>query len=156
MQNINLQYKKYTSETFDNLDGISLVLEFYGPNDSEVKILGASATKNIATYILQRVKKEIPELLTSANFYGEAETYMAENNVPFSSKIRQQYAEAIREDFMSSLDLTVQYKEDDEMIYISPYVFSLEYGDFYRPALNYLSSCINSWLSKINESSIIE
>lgn len=44
---------------------------------------------------------EIPSLLTPSNFLGEAETYMANHNIPYDKKIRIQYAEAIYNDFAS-------------------------------------------------------
>lgn len=104
------------------------------------------SSKEISDIILNRVLIEIPELLTYANFMGEAEQYMSSKGIPFNLKIREQYASAIRADFIAGLKDTVSYDVDEKVIKISPYIYSLEYGDFYRPALSFLSICIKQWL----------
>lgn len=148
-------YSKYENYSTSS-EGLKIEIDFFGPDENTLQLLSRKATKNIGEYILNRVKTEIPGILAAGNFYGEAEEYMSRKKIPFSPKTRALYAEAIRNDFMNALHLSVQYREEDGMLYISPYVFSLEYGDFYRPALNFLSNCINDWVKELTNKEFID
>lgn len=116
-------------------------------SDFEASNLG-KVTKPFFIYLQQKVKSEIPQLLTYANFLGEAEIYMASKGVPYSPLTRSKYAMAIREEFLAQLDDVLIFNESDGSISISPYILALENGDFYRPALGFISTCIKEWLDK--------
>jgi hypothetical protein len=119
-----------------------LQIEYVEIND---EIIGAIA-KPLYERLKKRIKEEIPDLLTYANFLGEAEIYMSENGIPYSPVTRTLYAKAIRDDFMKQLDDVIYYDDSDNSIRISPYITALENGDFYRPAMGFLTKCIQTWL----------
>jgi hypothetical protein len=119
---------------------IEVDVENVTPQD--IEIAGKALSRDFFPMFLDKVKKDIPELLEPANFFGEAEEYMYQNNIQFSEKIRNQYAQAIYDDFIASLDKLLIFNDQEQAIYISPYILALEYGDFYRPGLQYISKCI--------------
>ena len=114
----------------------------------ELDALGMRLAKELFPIVKARVLTDIPTLLAPANFFGEAEEYMFRNKIRFSKKRRQEYAEAIHQDFITSLNDTLSYDETDGTISISPYVFALEDGDFYRPAIHYLETIIQRYLDE--------
>ena len=120
--------------------------------DIEVMSIEDSAlpkvSKSFFEFVSKKVKEEVPHLLTYASFLGEAEEYMSNNGIPYSPKTRSLYAEAIYADFISHLDDLITFDEEEGNILISPYIISLEYGDFYRPALNFISKSINEWIEE--------
>ncbi len=105
-------------------------------------------TKPFFLLLKEKVKSEVPELLTYANFLGEAEIYMAAHGVPYSPLTRTKYAMAIREELLNQLDDLLLFNEEDGSISMSPYIMALENGDFYRPALGFISKYIKEWLEK--------
>lgn len=116
--------------------------------EDELKEMGKQLTITLFPIIKERVKSDIPALLSPANFYGEAEEYMFQNKIRFSKKRRSEYAAAIHQDFITNLDKTIVLDEQDGMIEISPYILSLQYGDFYRPAIQFLSNIIQKYLDE--------
>lgn len=119
-------------------------IDYYNPKEEDL----GKTTKPFFLFLKEKVKDEIPELLTYANFLGEAEIYMAAHGIPYSPLTRTRYAMAIREELLAQLDKLLVFNEDDGSISMSPYIMSLENGDFYRPALGFISKCIKEWLEK--------
>lgn len=122
----------------------SLYIEY----DSFDEDLLGKVTKPFFLSLKEKIKLEIPQLLTYANFLGEAEIYMASKGIPYSPLTRTKYAKAIREELLAQLDDLLIFNDSDGSISMSPYIMSLENGDFYRPALGFISKCIKEWLEK--------
>ena len=129
----------------------SISFEYIAPNEKLMANIIKQISKDVFKIISEKIKNEIPDLLTYANFLGEAETYMSSNGIPYSPKTRQQYAIAIRNDFMLLLDKMIIYNEEDGTISISPYIYDLENGSFYRPGIGFVSNCIKKWISEIGK-----
>ena len=129
----------------------SISFEYYKPDEKlELNII-KQISKEIFEILLEKIKIDIPNLMTFANFLGEAEVYMSSKNIPYSPKIREQYAIAIYNDFISVLDKMIIYNKEDGSISISPYIYALESGDFYRPGIGFISNCIKKWISEIGK-----
>lgn len=133
-----------------DMGGLSFILEYYEPSIEDKNKLNRQVAKSAFIKIHKKVMADIPSLLTYANFLGEAETYMVSNGIPYSPKIRDEYAKAIRSDFMKLLEVSVIYNEDTGTIEMSPYIYALEFGDYYRPAMGFISNCIKEWLTDMN------
>jgi hypothetical protein len=123
-------------------------LLYFSPTEEERINLKKTATSDLFKIIKEKVLNEIPGLLTYANFFGEAEAHMVSKGIPFNKKIREEYAKAIRNELMDNLDKALNL-DDDGFISISPFIFALEFGDFYRPATQFISGCIEKWLEEI-------
>jgi hypothetical protein len=121
---------------------------YFAPTEEERLILNKATTSDLLKVIKEKVINEIPDLLTYANFLGEAEAHMVSKGIPFNKKIREEYAKAIRNELMDNLEDALTL-DDDGFISISPFIFSLEFGDFYRPATRFISGCIKKWLEEI-------
>jgi len=102
--------------------------------------------------ILSKVKEDMATLLEPANFYGESEEYMKLKNIPFSLEGREEYAQCIYKEFLATLDDSILYDATEKMIYISPYIFDLEFGSFYRPSLQYITKMIGDAIQELSMS----
>lgn len=131
------------------VDGLSIELNYWQSEPDASKNVSILATKQVFNLLKEKVKREIPDLLTYANFLGEAEIYMVSKGIPFNKKIRQEYAIAIRQDFIDSLDQSIFFDDTEGVILMSPYIFSLEAGDFYRPSVQFVSKTILAWLDTL-------
>jgi len=130
----------------DEMFWLEFSVEQYDPKEAEK--ISKKVNKAFFPAFLEKIKKEIPDLLEPANFYGEAEEYMYRNNVPFTKLARNQYAQAIHADFIKNLEKVIIYKEEDGFIYVSPYITSLEAGDFYRPGIQFVSNAIKEFFEQ--------
>ena len=135
----------------DNQDAFWMEISFDEFDPVVVAKVEKIVAKELFPVILEKVKKDIPNLLEPANFYGEAEQYMFENGILFTKEVRNKYASAIYNDFIKVVDKLVDYNEEDGTILISPYILALEYGDYYRPALNFISKLIEEHFKKLNK-----
>jgi hypothetical protein len=148
MTNSSIKIKSPSSEAGQ----FTCDLEYTALTEDELFKLNQVATKDLFYVMKEKVIREIPGLLTYANFFGEAEEHMVSKGIPFNKQIREAYAKAIREELMNNLDKALVL-DDEGFISISPYIFSLEFGDFYRPATHFISACIKQWLDEVTESS---
>ncbi len=121
-------------------------VEQYDPREAE-KVY-KRINKEFFPIFLEKIKKEIPETLEYSNFFGEAEEYIYKNNIPFTMLARKQYAQAIYQDFLKNIDKMVIYNEEDGYMYVSPYITSLELGDFYRPGIQFVSKAIKEFFEQ--------
>lgn len=128
-------------------------LQYCAPEQTLLDQANLEVSASIYEIIKDRVKREIPSLLSYANFLGEAETYMVQKGIPFNKKIREEYAKAFYDEFIASLEDLVTFDDKEGTIALSPYIFALEHGDFYRPAVGFLSDCINQWISELEKAS---
>ena len=126
-------------------------LSYYPPDEASSEAFSLEVSSRIFDIIKEKVKREIPNLLTFANFIGEAEEYMRTKGIPYSPKVRQDYAIALRNDFMASLDDMLVLDKENKSITISPFLLALEHGDFYRPAVRFLSVCIEQWIKELEK-----
>ena len=107
-----------------------------------------SVTTEMYRYLRERIIQEIPSLLSYVNFFGEAEQYIYINNILYTPTTRTLYAKAIYQEFIQNLPELIQYDSSTNEILLSPYLIALEYGDFYRPALEYVSKCLQQWIDE--------
>lgn len=135
-------------------NGFTIGIDYYEISKDDQEEINNNLTLSFFTALKEEVIKEVPSILTFSNFLGEAEEYMAKKKVPFNVKIREQYAIAIYNDFIKNLDNMLEYNKEDSSIIISPYIFSLEYGDFYRPGLQFISKIITKWCEHFSEVSL--
>lgn len=156
MDPINQNIKPDISIIDSNKDysGFICDLLYYEPTQEETTKLETSMTEQFAESLKERAVREIPTLLTFANFFGEAEVYMDQHSIPYSKTIRESYARAIYDDFIKNLDTLIVYNPEDSCIYVSPYIYALEFGDFYRPAVQFLTKTLQEWLNSLEGSTI--
>ena len=121
------------------------------PTQEEIDKVSKDFTKAFFPILKQKVKIQVPQLLEPANFYGEAEEYMFRNKIRFSKTRRAEFAKAIYDDFIKTLDDILILDEQDATICISPYVLALEFGDFYRPGVNLISKILEEYFNEIFE-----
>ena len=126
-------------------------LYYWAPSEEDLKVSNKELTRNIFNILQEKVKNEIPTLLTYVNFLGEAEEYMVRKGIPFNKEIRIKYAKAIREELLNNLNETINFDETTGMISVSPYIWALEFGDFYRPAVKFISHCIIQWIDELEK-----
>lgn len=142
-----------TLTDFTKSDCFSVELQYFAPEQT----LLDKTTLEVSAIIFERLKDkiihEVPDLLTYANFLGEAEEYMVSKGIPFNKKIRQEYAIAIRNDFIASLEDSISFDEQDGTISLSPYIFALEAGDFYRPSVQFITKLIQDWIKELEKAS---
>ena len=111
--------------------------------------LETSMITTLFTTMIAKVKQDMSQILEPANFYGESEEYMKLKQIPFSLEGREEYAQCIYKEFLASLEDSIIYDETKKMIYISPYIFDLEYGSFYRPSLQYITKMIGDAIQEL-------
>lgn len=126
-------------------------ISYWEPSKAEFEEFNTAAAQGIFDVIKAKAKDEIPGLLAYPNFYGEAEAHMVSRGIPFNKQIRDAYAQAIRKDFLDGLEEAITFDPDTGLISISPYIFALEFGDFYRPAVQFVSNCIKQWIADLEK-----
>lgn len=130
----------------DSKSGLIFTFEMSDkPSKAELAAL-KSVTTEMYRYLRERAIQEIPSLLSYTNFFGEAEQYIYTNNIIYTPTTRTLYAKAIYQEFIQNLPELIQYDSATNEILLSPYLIALEYGDFYRPALEYVSRCLQQWI----------
>lgn len=129
--------------------GLTFDVDYFEQDNKTKEIFLTGFTEGIYNKLKEKVLTELPSVMSPKNFEGAASNYMAAHGVPFNKITLTKYSQAIYEDFMASLDKTVTYDEADGFIKISPYVYSLELGDFYSPALQFLSKTVSKWAREI-------
>jgi hypothetical protein len=132
-------------------DGFYMEIVIEPQDPKKLSELSKQLTKELFPKLMEKIKKEVPEILTSNNFFGAAEEYMFENKIQFSKEIRNKYAKAIYDDFIRVLDDVLVYNTEDGMLYISPYVLDLEFGSFYTPGIHFLSKCIEDYFDDFSK-----
>lgn len=134
-------------------DRFSVELQYFAPEQTLLDEFKLEVSAIIFERLKEKVLREVPDLLTYANFLGEAEEYMVSKGIPFNKQIRQQYAIAIRNDFIASLEESISFDEQEGTILLSPYIFALEAGDFYRPSVQFITSLIQEWIKELEKAS---
>lgn len=119
-------------------------------SDEEKEEITQTFEETFGAYLLERIQKELPSLLSWRNFIGEAEVYMYINDIPQRKDIVEQYAKAMYKEFIDNMKDMVYYSETDKCLKVSPYITSLEFGDFYRPAAKFLSNMLTEFLQENN------
>jgi hypothetical protein len=112
-----------------------------------------------ALAIKDKVIKDAIPSLGPKNFEGEAIDFLTKNKFPITEKglpeikgIRpaipglKQVQINILNEFIKHVDNMIFYDETDDMIYISPFITALEFGDFYRPILKTLTRAMEDLL----------
>lgn len=128
---------------------ITFSYELELPDDKEIIGLNTKITYDIYEALKQKIDKEILVLLSYPNFYGEAEEYMARNSIPYSKDTRILYAKAILKEFSENILKLIEYNTENNEIWISPYIYDLEFGTYYRPAVGFISKVILKYIEEI-------
>ena len=126
-------------------DSFYMELSIEQQDPKKLSELSKQLTKELFPKLMEKIKKEVPEILTPNNFFGAAEEYMFENKIQFSKEVRNKYAKAIYDDVIKVLDDVLEYNTEDGMLYLSPYILDLEFGSFYTPGIHFLSKCIEDY-----------
>lgn len=117
-----------------------------------VSDISSATGRYLFSQLSKKIQEDIPSILQAENFLGEAEEYMRINNIPFTPEARQEYAECIYASFLTSLQNdAIVYKEQTNELFINPYIMELEFGSYYRPALQYISLIIQSTINQLND-----
>jgi hypothetical protein len=145
--------------------GIKFKQDLFGSN-SEIKInkeamnsFQKDLQKQYALSIKQHVLQDAIPSLGPKNFEGEAIEFLRQNMLPITEKglpeikgIRpaipgvKELSLTMLTTFVKNIDDMIVYDEEANLIVISPFIMSLEYGDFYRPILKTLTRSIEDLL----------
>lgn len=136
---------KLSEDKFAELGEFSCDIEYGELLESDMAAFTASASKEIYDALTEKVMKEVPQLLTFANFFGDAETYMASVGVPFTKQVREQYAKTIFDEYMHHLPEMIVLNEKEQTVLINILVNNLELGTMDLPAVEFISKCIKEW-----------
>jgi hypothetical protein len=113
--------------------------------------------------IMEALKDQVINMVIPSlgpkNFEGEAIQYMKGKLIPLTENGLaaipgvqdaqlgvKQYSQLILKEFIDNVKDMIVYDEATNCILISPFIDSLEYGDFYRPTLKTITKAIESVL----------
>ncbi|MCI4435821.1 MAG: hypothetical protein JHC33_03300 [Ignisphaera sp.] len=122
-----------------------------------------SFEKDIIKAIMEELKDQVINMVIPSlgpkNFEGEAIQYMKAKLIPLTENGLaaipgvqdaqlgvKQYSQLILKEFIDNVDKMIVYDEQENTILISPFIDSLEYGDFYRPTLKTITKAIEAVL----------
>lgn len=120
-----------------------------------------SFEKDIVKAIMEELKDQVINMVIPSlgpkNFEGEAIQYMkakliplTENGIPEIKGVQdavlgvKQYSRLMLKEFIDNVKDMIVYDEKENCILISPFIDSLEYGDFYRPTLKTITKAIEA------------
>jgi hypothetical protein len=131
------QDRNYTGLTFD--------IEVYYPDDKKIAETEIALTKDLISFMIPRLKKEVPELISYTDFYGEAEDFLRESNQSWT--LRKDVAKTMYTNFLTALEESAYYDESEKCIYIKKkYLTSFDQGDYYSPAYEIIKKLLEKWL----------
>jgi hypothetical protein len=113
--------------------------------------------------IMEALKDQVINMVIPSlgpkNFEGEAIQYMKGKLIPLTENGLaaipgvqdavlgvKQYSQLLLQEFIDNVKDMIVYDEATNRILISPFIDSLEYGDFYRPTLKTITKAIESVL----------
>ena len=121
----------------------------------------ASFEVDIIKAIMEELKDQVINMVIPSlgpqNFEGEAIQYMKAKLIPLTENglaeipgVQEavlgvkQYSRLMLKEFIDNVDKMITYDEKENVIVISPFIDSLEYGDFYRPTLKTITKAIEA------------
>ena len=121
----------------------------------------ASFEVDIVKAIMEELKDQVINMVIPSlgpqNFEGEAIQYMKAKLIPLTENglaaipgVQEavlgvkQYSRLMLKEFIDNVDKMITYDEKENVIVISPFIDSLEYGDFYRPTLKTITKAIEA------------
>ena len=133
------QDKNYTGLVFD--------IEVYYPTDKKIEETEIKLTKNFVSFLIPQLKKEVPELISYTDFYGEAEDFLRTTNQSWT--LRKEVAKIMHTNFLDALEKSVYYDDSEKCIRIKKkYLTSFDQGDYYSPAYEIIKKLIEKWLKE--------
>lgn len=130
--------------------GLLFDIDIIPPTKKEIEETEIHLTKELATFLVDRLKKEVPEIINYTDFFGEAENYLRLTNKPWV--LRKQVAIVMYNNFLSALDESAYYDTTEHCICLAKkYISSFDYGDYYSPAYEIIRKLMDSWIKEGNK-----
>lgn len=138
----NKSKSKYTGLTFD--------IEVIPPTDKFIADTEVKLTEDLAAYLVERLKREVPDIISYTDFFGEAEEYLRLTNKPWI--YRKQVAKVMYNNFLEALGESAYFDISDQCLCIAnKYLDSFDYGDYYSPAYEIIKKLMNKWIEEGNK-----
>lgn len=133
------QDKNYTGLTFD--------IEVNYPDEKKIAEVEIELTKDLISFMIPRLKREVPELISYTDFYGEAEDFLRASNQSWT--LRKDVAKTMYTNFLDALEESAYYDESEKCICIKKkYLTSFDQGDYYSPAYEIIKKLLEKWLKE--------
>lgn len=129
--------------------GFTYGIDFIPPTDKQIEGFENNLTKELAGHLLERLKKEVPEIISYPDFYGEAEDYLRQTNQSWT--LRKEVALQIYKEFLHNLEVAISWDETEKCFYMNEkFITSFNIGDYYSPAYEIVPKIIKRWVEEGN------